>query len=40
MNNNMEPAADGLAPIEPFASMSAQMKKVAMAKGSKMPMRR
>lgn len=39
MNNNMEPAAaDGLAPIEPF--VSSQLRKVAMPKPSKMPMRR
>lgn len=39
MNNNMEPAADGLAPIETFASMSPQLRKVGMTKPSKMPMR-
>jgi hypothetical protein len=40
MNNNMEPATDGLAPIETFASMSPQIRKVGMTKPSKMPMRR
>lgn len=37
MNNNMEPAVDGLAPIEPFASMAPRLKANAMPKK---PMRR
>lgn len=32
MNNNMEPAADGLAPIEAFVSMSPKFKKVGLPK--------
>jgi hypothetical protein len=43
MNNNMEPQdsfAAAFAPIEPFASMSPQLRKVGLPKPSKMPMRK